>query len=362
MILSDEQTIEYDKIMRWKSRKGDKRYVLAGYAGTGKSTIAGEIASQCNNVMFMAYTGKAANVLRDKGCYAETIHSSIYCFSGEHRDDKGRKKPSFRLNHKSPVKDLDLVVVDEYSMLSERLIHDLELIAKKVLYLGDPFQLPPVAGNCVLEPDGLLTEIHRQALDSPILRAATDVRQGKSLSFCDHGDFVYAHKRDTDPEIYLAADQVLVGFNATRRASNDWFRRKLKFNDSQNTNPYPSPGERLICLKNNHNRGLFNGMTGTCAKRRHVSNHVITLDFDNFEELPVYRAIFDGKQIPDLGKDQEVEQFDYGYVITCHKSQGSEWESVLVLNQPVGQTEELRQRWLYTAITRASKRCVLVEP
>lgn len=352
MKLSLQQEQAYDAIMKWY-KNGGKRFVLSGYAGTGKSTLASKINQELGNVHFCAYTGKAANVLREKGIdSASTLHGSIYKL---HDEENG--EPIFKLDVDSEIRKKKLVIVDEYSMLPSEIIDDLESLAKKVLYLGDPFQLPPVSGNCILEPDFTLTEVHRQALDSPILRAATSVRNGETLQYIDDENFTYAPRSKVPSEYYMDADQVIVGFNNTRQAWNDRFREKLGFSGD-----LPLLGEKLICLRNNHEKGLFNGMIDVCYGARGIKNekYIFELDFGDFKNLEVWRSYFQWKEKPKFNS-KGIEHFDWAYCITAHKSQGSEWDNILVYNEPIGRGED-RLRWTYTAITRASKKCILVQP
>jgi len=352
MNLSDEQNAAYGKIRSWLRNPFQKRFVLAGYAGTGKSTLAGVLSEELGNVRFCAYTGKAANVLRSKGCDADTVHGSIYKLVDEDRNGK----PVFRLDRDSDIGKASCVIVDEFSMLPKEIIDDLESLAKKVLYLGDPFQLPPVSGKCSLEPDLVLTQVHRQALDSPILRAATDVREGRGLSFCDWGDFVYKRRSETRPEEYTKADQVIVGYNKTRQAWNQRFREIHGF-----SGVLPNRGEKLICLRNNREIGLFNGMIENASDDcRKIDEVRCEINFGRFYDLDAYSGYFTGEKLPER-QNKEIQHFDFGNVITAHKSQGSEFDDVLVFNEPIGRGVE-RQRWQYTSLTRASKRCVLVEP
>lgn len=343
--------------MKWYEAEGVKRFVLAGFAGTGKTTLSKEIADKIEGVYFVAYTGKAANVLREKGCRpASTIHSALYTLVSQPDEE-----PRFTLDIEgSPLRKARLVIVDEYSMLPAEIRADIESVADKVLYLGDPFQLPPVQGECDLSPDYFLTEIHRQALESHIIKYATDVREGRALSFCKHDDFIYQPRSFFDAEDYEAADQIIVGLNKTRKAWNERFREKLGFAGFK----LPQRGDKLICLKNNREKGLFNGMIGEAfSDARQVSFQEIKLDFDadrKFHELSVWDGTFKDRDKP-AGKDVRLDRFDYAYAITCHKSQGSEYDNVLIFNQPFGDAVEKR-RWQYTAITRGKNMVRLVQP
>lgn len=354
MKFSPKQQEAISKIAAWH-KTDEKRFVLAGYAGTGKSTLSKYLSQELGDTMFLAYTGKAANVLREKGNYkSSTIHSALYTLAGEEENE-----PRFVLNEDSNIKDCDLVIVDEYSMLPEEIIKDLEDLGKKILYLGDPFQLPPVNGECSLKPDFFLDEIHRQALDSNILRYANDVREGKDIPFCVHDDFVYQPKHQFGAEDYEGADQIIVGLNKTRTDWNNRFRLKMGFGDCE----FPQKTDKIICTRNNHKEGLFNGMIGECtADSVKVSFQTINLSFDNFKDLKVWDGNFKNREEPPKGKNKFLNRFDFAYAITCHKSQGSEFDDVLVYHQPIGREKIERQRWLYTAITRGKRKVKLVQP
>jgi exodeoxyribonuclease V len=148
--------------------------VLSGYAGTGKTTIARQIGYMFPKAAFCAYTGKAAHVLREKGVpNSQTIHSLLYKLQG--KDKKGN--PVFSLKNEGQ----GLVIIDEYSMLDKALINDILSRCRRVLFLGDPAQLPPIKdGKIQLESNYMLTEIHRQALDNPILKWAHKIREGET--------------------------------------------------------------------------------------------------------------------------------------------------------------------------------------
>jgi len=218
MNLSPKQEEAFKLIMAWLKDKGSKRFVLGGYAGTGKSTLARHLedAIGAHNIYYCAYTGKAANVLREKGCQnVDTIHGYTYILE---KTDKNHK-PVFVRNHNSVLKSAKLVILDEYSMLPENIIKDLEMSCTKILYLGDPFQLPPVNGECPLKPDFFLTEIHRQALDSPIIRYATMVREGRYFGYVQEEGFIRAKRKSVSQEKFLDVEQIICGTNATRRSS-----------------------------------------------------------------------------------------------------------------------------------------------
>ena len=202
-----------DAVGQWL-RKGEPQvFRLFGYAGVGKTTLARHIAEGARgDAAFAAFTGKAALVLRSKGCVgATTIHSLIYNAS-----EGADGAPSFTLNRDGPASRAGLIVIDECSMVDEELGRDLLSFGKPILVLGDPAQLPPVRGGgffTAAEPDVMLTEIHRQAEDNPIIRLAGAVRRGEELPYGDYGAAKVIRRNEIAAPMVLDADQVLVGLD-----------------------------------------------------------------------------------------------------------------------------------------------------
>src|SRR5215471_14743841 len=193
---------------------------LFGYAGTGKTTLAKYIADEADDeVKFAAFTGKAASVMRGKGCRgASTIHSLIY-----RARESGEEIPSFDLWDEAPASKAGLIIIDECSMVDAELGRDLLSFGVPVLVLGDPAQLPPIQGGGFFteaKPDAMLTEVHRQAQNDPIVRLSMDIRAGRRLATGQYGETQVVARGDLDPKRVLGADQVLVGRNVTRRAYN----------------------------------------------------------------------------------------------------------------------------------------------
>ena len=162
-------------------------------------------------------------VMRSKGCAgASTIHSLIY-----RPRESGDETPSFELWDDAPASKAKLIVIDECSMVDAELGRDLMSFGVPLLVLGDPAQLPPIQGGGFFtdaEPDAMLTEVHRQAQDDPIVRLSMDIRAGNRLVPGDYGETQVVTRDDLDPQRVLDADQVLVGRNATRRAYNTRMR------------------------------------------------------------------------------------------------------------------------------------------
>ncbi len=353
MKLGTQQQEAFEKVAAWM-KTDEKRFVLDGAAGTGKSTFASYVEDKFGQVHFCAYTGKAANVLRQKGvCSVSTIHEAIY----DYLEDDEKDRPQFEAKEHSHVRFADLVIVDEYSMLPEDIVNDIEKEAKKILYLGDSFQLPPVKGICPLKPDFQLTDVHRQALESPILRAATRVREGKELLFENSPGFVYGERDAFKPEDYYNAEQIIVGYNKTRKEWNDRFRTRLGFSRS----PFPVKGDKVIFTRNNRRDFVFNGMIGYIrADSKKKSGQQIDVYFEKKKKVKVWTGDF----LNTAGKPSNLRlnRMEYAYAITAHKSQGSEFKDVLIYNQPIGKNDVERRRWLYTAITRGKEKVLLVEP
>ncbi len=250
--------------MKAKPGTGDtpSTFRLFGYAGTGKTTLAKHIAEGVDGeVKFAAFTGKAASVMRGKGCHdASTIHSLIY-----RTRESGEEIPSFDLWDEAPASKADLIIIDECSMVDAELGRDLLSFGVPLLVLGDPAQLPPIQGGGFFteaEPDAMLTEVHRQAQDDPIVRLSMDIRAGEYLEPGRYGETEVVAKGDLDPQRVLDADQVLVGRNATRRAYNGRMRERRGFEDTM-----PEAGDKLVCLRNNRKKALFNGGLWTVKAR-----------------------------------------------------------------------------------------------
>ncbi len=349
-------------VARWLAAKdGPQLFRLFGYAGTGKSTLARHLAENVEGlVVFAAFTGKAALVMRSKGCVdARTIHSLIY-----RATDTETEEPSFELNDESDAARAKLIVIDECSMVDEELGRDLLSFGRKVLVLGDPAQLPPVKGGGFFteaEPDVMLTEVHRQAADNPIIRMSMAIREGGQIARGTYGESQVVGRDGLEPSLVTGADQVLVGMNKTRRAYNKRLRELRGFSGD-----LPQSGEKLVCLRNNRKKGLLNGALFTvkstgALRRGKVRMLVIPEESDGkIQRVGVIPQFFEGSdgEIPyALRKDSD--EFDYGYALTVHKAQGSQWDDVVLFDESFAFREH-RARWLYTGVTRAARRLTLV--
>jgi exodeoxyribonuclease-5 len=365
---SPQQSRALKGIAAWLADpKGKQVFRMFGFAGTGKTTLAKEIADDVEGeVLFMCLSGKASLVLRKKGCVgASTIHSAIY----KPIEDPISGITTFALSPDSAVASAALVIVDEVSMVDEVLGQDLLSFGSRILVLGDPAQLPPVKGdgfftNC--EPDVMLTEVHRQAEGNPIIRMSMDVRQGRPLLPGTYGTSRIVRRADISKDslrsAVLAADQMLCGRNATRQTFNARIRalKGLAGNEPW----HPVKGDRLVCLKNNRIKGLLNGGLWDIER-------ATLRDFGKKFDIRISSVDEPGMAHVDvsvpieffLGTEKEMEwrelkradQFTYGWALTCHKAQGSQWDNVLVYDESSVFREDAA-KWLYTAITRAAER------
>lgn len=338
-------------------------FYLAGYAGTGKTTLARHLADDvAGKVAFGAFTGKAALVMQSKGCFgASTIHSMIYRVK-----NKKARVPEWVINEDGNLKDATLAIIDECSMVDEKLGRDLLSFGKPVLVIGDPAQLPPVRGGgffTAREPDFMLTEVHRQAAENPIIAMSMKVRTGNRLDVGSYGSSAVITRKEVDSRRVLAADQVIVGRNVTRRLYNRRIRELLNIKAEAFVK-----GDRIVCLKNSQSKGLLNGSIWSVKKITQQTDdatamHVYSLDEgmgSTAVEVFAHHAFFRGTERDlDWRERKAYEEFDFGYALTCHKSQGSQWNGVLVFDESAAFGEDA-DRWLYTAITRAADRVEVV--
>ena len=395
MQFAPQQDRALTAVNNWFRNQSSPIFRLFGYAGTGKTTLARHIAEGIDGtVLFAAPTGKAAYVLKTKGCpNTGTIHQLIYTpkeksqaklkelqarllrekartpapIQANIRDleylidieQKNLRRPSWNLNTDSLLKKAKLLIVDESSMVDEQVGEDLLSFGVPILALGDPAQLPPVMGAGFFtqqKADFLLTDIHRQARDNPIIEMSRIVREGGALSLGRFGESEVVRMADFQRDWVFRADQILVGKNDTRRAYN---RRIRELRGAAQA--YPHQGDKLVCLRNNHDSGLLNGSLWTVETALDSGDGFVSLELLGEEGQRVassaHGCLFHG-QNPEWYEKKEADEFDYGYALTVHKSQGSQFDQVLVIDEWFRND---RQQWLYTAITRAAEKVRVVK-
>jgi len=384
--LGEQQQIAIDMVTQWykkSSFKEDPIFYLAGYAGTGKTTIVPFILQSLgidpSQIAFMAYTGKAARVLSKKSNVAvATIHSSIYRMEDDYLDKATNTvQMVFKFNEKSLVKNKRLVILDKVSMVPVDLMNDLLKMKVKVLVLGDPFQLPPVSGDAFFhegyKPNYFLTDIHRQALDNPIIALSKQIREYKEVEYGSYGESVLCLPyQEAYPDYWLNADQVIVGKNKTRSDTNKWFREQLGYDKIDPV--FPVLNDRLVCCRNYPSHGLVNGhvlksLSRSEPERDKMTYRITFIEDEDTESPTTFSSIYGcGATIQGVKssrpywEQKKMVQLDYSYAMTCHKFQGSQADDILFYDEGFGRwlVDNTYWRHLYTAVTRAAKNLIIV--
>jgi exodeoxyribonuclease-5 len=359
--LSADQVGAASGFYRWYADEPTQEYFVNGEAGTGKTTIATQMVRKLGlRTCVAAYTGKAASVLRKKGLsQASTIHSLIY------EPLPGSNPVQFIRAPLSPLADARLLVLDECSMCDLEIANDLRAYGKKILVLGDLEQLPPIRGQGAFTnrpPDYTLTEVHRQALGSPVLQLAGQARRGEALVAPDDDRARIIRLGRAAILEGARMGQVICGTHRSRWGATRLIREERGFSGIS-----PEPGERIICRHNDRESGLYNGMLGVVEEVYDLdemwSMRVRMDDLDGALDVLVDPTLFREHEYAQRGEPPRyrrgVQLFDFGYVITCHSAQGSEWPEVTIIDDS-GSFRDEASRWLYTAITRASERVTLL--
>lgn len=398
MELTEKQKQGLDiAIQRYKNK--EKYTVISGYAGTGKSTLVKFIISALaqyginpeQDVCFSAYTGKATQVLSKKGNkHTLTLHKLLYD-SFPRPDGTFMRKPKIDL-------DYHIIVVDEVSMAPKTLMDLLFSHNCYVICLGDPFQLPPIDKNddngLLAKPHIFLDEIMRQAAESEIIQLTMKIRAREEINDFKGQEVQVLDKTKLNTGMLTWADQILCATNRVRTNVNNQTRKILHPNADPSS---PVAGEKVICLRNywetfsNQENNLINGTIGFLKNpfnqelflprwigglpsRLPVTSSVFVTDTDEVYDQGLdmdKQMIMTGE--PFLDKSQKYKlsknprtrhlvpyEFTLGYCITGHKSQGSEWDKVLVLEESFPFAKEEHARWLYTCCTRAAQKLVLI--
>jgi exodeoxyribonuclease-5 len=407
--LSEEQEIVHDGLVKWfldckKHRDYDKiKYVKTiGFAGTGKTTLIAKLKQTVlglgfRDIAFCSFMGKAAAVLaskidydpkKDNNIYVGTLHGLMYKPKYAFNNATGKREIiGWEKKYKDEIGEYDLIVVDEASTIYPELMRDVVSFGIPVMFFGDPGQLPPISDttqtSIALEnPNFILKHIHRQALENPVIAMSKFVRENGYIPEGVYSKEVFklSYKHPKCKEILdkleMNEDTILLcGFNKTRCMMNNKMRSKLGF-----VNPEPYPTDRIICLRNNHTTKIMNGMLGTVVWVVHpvddiynltiqmdgcegfYSNYVFShtfgkeqydIDNTNYKELKKKLV----KKVNDL---ETIDYFDFGYTITVHKSQGSEWDRVILFEErTLRWDDEFYKRWLYTAVTRTKSKLMV---
>ncbi len=395
--LSIDQKNALNFIFRWLQTKNSKQYItLGGYAGTGKTTLISLLRERLKDqeqikkinknfkksknlkVAFCSYTGKASQVLNtklkelksiEKGDSVSTIHSLIYSpIINQNKEIIGwEKKDSISV---------DLIIIDEASMVSADIWNDLLFFKKPIIAVGDHGQLPPINSsfNLMENPDIKLEKIHRQAKNNPIISLSIQARTKGVIQVGKYGQGVEKILRDSQEAQEIIGEELkqysddyllLCGYNATRVRLNKHIRSVLGF-----FSPIPEPGDRVICLRNNHEKQIFNGMLGTLLKIEENEDewYYAEIEMDGseklFQGLIAIKQFNNKKTLSQTSKRKRFlkgDLFDFGYALTVHKAQGSQAKKVILFEERFSKMDEKNwRRWLYTGITRAEKELLIV--
>lgn len=381
--LSEDQNKAFEALLEWAKRPS-AYLTMGGYAGTGKTTLISLFRRQLNKefpkkrVSFCSFTGKAARVLQDKlienkaifkNDTVGTIHSLIYSPS------VNLKGEIVGWERKDKV-DCDLIIVDEASMVDQTIWKDLYDFKIPIIAVGDHGQLPPIRGNFNLmdSPSIRLERIHRQAEGNPIIQLSLQARKEGKIPVGVYSDKVRKLDR-SDPEtrevigeeleFYSDEKLVLCGYNNTRNKLNQHIRGFMEFETDE-----PTVGDRVICLKNNHEKKIFNGMLGDIVMIEEYDSNWYYAEIDMIGNYEQFEGLISKDQFGSSGALNHTEDrkkylkgdlFDFGYALTVHKAQGSQAKSVLLFEERFKQMDDqMWAKWLYTAVTRAEEELTIL--
>lgn len=361
--LSEDQNIAIDRIYEWRDNwpRTKQYFTFGGLAGSGKSTIVSELLTVWSSVAVVAPTGKAANRLRQLGVdSAQTAHSLIYY----PYEDKITSKVKYRKVENLPG--VRTIICDEASMVNEWLMNDLLSFGIPILFVGDHGQLEPIGKNpnLMVDPDVKLEKIHRQAEGNPIIRLAAAWREGREQQVTNavrgkgywqdkDGLCRVSNRREFD-SCLDSGMQLICGYNNTRHKYNSTIRKTRGFSGK-----LPEPGEKIICLHNNKEFGIFNGQQAMCVATYKPHKKTVEMDIEVDDgRIITVNCLIDqfGANVVEDHKNKAIALFDFAYVLTAHKCQGSQYDSVAVLEEIAPAWNAAR--WRYTCTTRASKNLV----
>ncbi len=386
MELSDDQKNVIKDLFAWLAASGRQQYItVGGYAGTGKTTLISILRRHIHKqnkkikVAFCAYTGKAARVLKQKlqesaAIFSDdsvsTIHALIYSpVTNDKQEITGWKL-------RKDIK-YDLIIVDEASMVDAEIWNDLLGYKLPIIAVGDHGQLPPIRGdfNLMQYPQLELKQIHRQAAGNPIIQLSIMARTEGKIPPLKYSPKVRKFAKDgIDSQEFIAEKLnnfkpdmlVLCGYNHTRVKLNQSIRVSREIFE-----PTPQRKDRVICLRNNHEKQIYNGMLGELIKVETTDDEdwlkaEIAMD-DEVETykglifLPQFSLIEAANFTDKRAKTMKGDLFDYGYAMTVHKSQGSQAKRVILFEERFAKMSDSDwSRWLYTAVTRAEEELYIV--
>lgn len=387
----------YDIEHWWKSPSSKQTFEISGAAGTGKTTLImyfiERIGLDLDEVLFVAYMGKAANQMALNGLPAKTIHSAIYDWKKVYERDKDTGRILFKENGQPKTKKvfvkkerldkkIKLIVLDEGSMVNKNIGQDLESYGIPIIVLGDLNQLPPVFGEpyFLQEPDVVLTKIMRQSEGNPIIWLSQQVLAGKDLKVGIFGDSAIMDRSTITEDNFRKSNIVLTCTNKLRYNVNNYFRENIKRLTKLD---YPHVGEKVVCRKNNWSKSidkqfyLTNGTTGfvTYYYRDSYDGKTMKIDMrpdfskEEFKDIRLSaKHLFSVPGKNELSNEVSFEEkyydlIEFAYALTVHSTQGSQYQDVLFLveeSMTSGRNKEMRKKILYTGITRAIRKIIIV--
>ncbi|HEX8923146.1 MAG TPA: AAA family ATPase [Patescibacteria group bacterium] len=387
MELSGDQKKALSILTDWTnaSIKRNQFITLGGYAGTGKTTLIAQLRAEIKKskpntkVAFASFTGKATRVMKnkleesktvEKNDSISTIHSLIYSPIVDN------KEVIIGWKRKDELEGAGLIIIDEASMVDEIIWQDLLNYNVPIIAVGDHGQLPPIRGkfNLMENPEIKLEEIHRQARDNPIIDVSVMARENGSIPIQRYGAGVRKLSRQESTtgeeveEILRNYDKemlILCGYNNTRTKLNQYIRKSKEIESAE-----PEPGDRVICLRNNHKKGIYNGMLGTIywIDKKNDDWYEAQIEMDGEKEMYeglISRSQFGNKETMNFTEKRWMinkgDLFDFGYALTVHKAQGSQAQKVLLFEERFSQmSDDEWRRWLYTGVTRAEEELTII--
>jgi exodeoxyribonuclease-5 len=359
MQLTPAQQTALRKARKWFDLAAgpQKVFRIDGPAGSGKTSLVRTIIEKLGaNAAYLAPTNKAADLLRKKGCEpVYTLHKALYTTRSE--DDAASKGKVLIFDSRFDnecagkiIDDYNLLVIDEASMVGVKLATEILRYEKPLVVLGDSAQLAPVNDDAYFTNDRLvpievaLDTVMRHGAESEILTAATSLRLGNG--FGDTG--VFAGQMDIKSfEVELAqADQIICHTNNQRVRINALVRRMLGFTHALHI------GDKLVARKNDYRSGVFKGTLWRVIA--FDGTRVGLVPWEDFDTIDLTQH---SVPVPMSVINSESPQFEFGYAITVHSAQGSEWRDVAIVGSWLPNTRigSDHNRWWYTAVTRASE-------
>lgn len=415
MIPTEEQDVALKSIKYWFEHETSKVYRLGGLAGTGKSSIIPMLHEYLGlspyNLEYVAPTNKAALIvqrrLNDAGLMVNTrtLHKAYYAKNERHCDDCPLTESLRNVCHGLPGynscgcyldfdvrinldRQIKLIVCDESSMVGREIYEDLMsgIGDTKILFVGDHGQLEPVEDNYEVlkrygkfdlmnDPDYVLTQIQRQAQDSPIIRLAHAARKGRAIPYGAFGEGIQKIKSAEELEFdFRDPGTIGITYFSNVDDTNKYHKGRISVANlnyiwrmNLGLDPKrPVVGDRVVCRDFIRNHGIAKGSLATIQEIKYVSPEIyyVTLELSDgrsYDGNIAAKQFYNNRVIWGM---QHLAKWDYGYALTCHTAQGSEFDSVVVFEPPVAFIKwigsESYSRWLYTAITRAKQHLLIV--